>query len=79
MKFSKLVGKFEKLAGKLKKGKQIQPEKLQKLQQLLSAKKSRYKEELKSTNDPEKRKKLKNRLKVVAAQLKKSEKLSTSK
>ena len=75
MKFSRLVGKFENLVNKLDQGGSIIPEKLEKLQQLLEAKILRYKSKLAVTEDPEKRRKLETRLKVVAAQLEKSRKL----
>lgn len=75
MKFSRLVDKFESLVSKLDQGSSIIPEKLEKLQQLLEAKILRYKSKLALTEDPEKRRKLETRLKVVAAQLEKSKKL----
>ena len=75
MKFSKLVDKFENLVDKLDQGSSIIPEKLEKLQQLLEAKITRYEAKLEVTEDPEKRRKLETRLKVVAAQLEKSRKL----
>lgn len=75
MKFSRLVDKFESLVSKLDQGSIIIPEKLEKLQQLLEAKILRYKSKLALTEDPEKRRKLETRLKVVAAQLEKSKKL----
>jgi hypothetical protein len=75
MKFSRLVDKFESLVNKLDQGSSIIPEKLEKLQQLLEAKITRYETKLEATEDPEKRRKLETRLKVVAAQLKKSRKL----
>ena len=75
MKFSRLVGKFENLVKKLERGGSVIPEKLEKLQQLLDAKIARYNSKLEATGDPEKRRKLETRLKVVAAQLEKSKKL----
>ena len=75
MKFSRLTDKFESLVNKLDQGSSIIPEKLEKLQQLLEAKILRYKSKLAVTEDPEKRRKLETRLKVVAAQLEKSRKL----
>ena len=75
MKFSRLVDKFESLVNKLDHGSSIIPEKLEKLQQLLEAKITRYEAKLAATEDPDKRRKLKTRLKVVAAQLEKSRKL----
>ena len=76
MKFSELVGQAEKLVGKHEKGKRIKPEKLGKLQQMLSDKKSRYEAKLAETDDPGKRHKLETRLRVVNAQLEKSKYLS---
>jgi len=75
MKFNRLVDKFESLVNLLDEGSSIIPEKLEKLQQLLEAKILRYKSKLAVTEDPEKRRKLETRLKVVAAQLEKSRKL----
>jgi hypothetical protein len=75
MKFSRLVDKFESLVNKLDQGSSIIPEKLEKRQQLLEAKITRYEAKLAATEDPEKRRKLETRLKVVAAQLEKSRKL----
>jgi hypothetical protein len=75
MKFSRLVDKFESLVNKLDQGNSIIPEKLEKLQQLLEAKITRYEAKLAATEDPAKRRKLETRLKVVAAQLEKSRKL----
>jgi hypothetical protein len=75
MKFSRLVDKFESLVNKLDQGSSIIPEKLEKLQQLLEAKITRYEAKLEATEDPGKRRKLETRLKVVAAQLEKSRKL----
>ena len=75
MKFSRLTDKFESLVNKLDQGSSIIPEKLEKLQQLLEAKIARYEKKLAATEDPEKRKKLETRLRVVAAQLEKSKKL----
>ncbi len=75
MKFSRLVDKFESLVNKLDQGSSVIPEKLEKLQQLLEAKITRYEAKLAATEDPEKRRKLETRLKVVAAQLEKSRKL----
>ena len=75
MKFKKLVDKFESLVNKVEQGSNIKSEKLAKLQQLLDAEKSRYEAKLEVTQDPEKRRKLETRLKVVTAQLDKSKKL----
>ncbi len=76
MKFSRLVDKFENLLSKHEKGKQFKPEKLQKLQNLLDDKKSRYETKLASIEDPEKYKELETRLKVVKIQLDKLSNLS---
>ncbi len=75
MKFTKLINKFENLIGLQEQNKQIDPEKLLKLQQLLARKKSRYEEKLETTQNPDKRTKLSTRLKVVNAQLEKSKHL----
>ena len=75
MKFSELVEKAERLVGKHEQGRQIKPKKLDKLQQLLSDKKSRYEAKLAETDDPGKRQKLETRLRVVSAQLEKSKHL----
>ncbi len=69
MKFSRLVDKFEKLLRKHEQGKQFKREKLQKLQNLLDDKKSRYEAKLAEIEDPEKYKELETRLKVVTIQL----------
>lgn len=76
MKFSKLVDKVEKLVQKHKESGQVKPEKLDKLRQLLTEKKTRYQAKLDVTNDPDKRQKLETRLRVVNAQLEKSKHLS---
>ena len=78
MKFSELVEKAEKLVGKHEKGKRIKPGKLDKLQQMLSDKKSRYEAKLAETDDPGKRHKLETRLRVVSAQLEKSRQLQAT-
>lgn len=78
MKFSELVDKAEKFVGKHEKGKRIKPKKLDRLQQLLSDKKSRYEAKLAETDDPGKRHKLETRLRVVSAQLEKSQKLQAT-
>lgn len=75
MKFTKLVGKFEKLIHKHEKGDSIEVEKLTKLQQLLTDKRDRYQASLDTTEDEGKRKKLETRLRVVNAQLEKAKKL----
>jgi hypothetical protein len=78
MKFSRLINKFEMFVNKQALGKSIKPEKLDKLRQLLVDKKSRYETKLEATQDTGKRKKLETKLKVVDAQIEKSEKLSSS-
>jgi len=78
MKFSELVDKAEKLVGKHEQGKRVKPKKLDKLQQLLSDKKSRYEAKLAETDDPGKRNKLETRLRVVSAQLEKSRHLQAA-
>ena len=75
MKFSRLTSKFEKFASKFEQGSGVDPEKLEKLQQLLSDKISRYEAKLASNQIPEKQSKLETRLKVVRAQLEKSKKI----
>ena len=75
MKFTKLSQKFNKLLKKQDKGKTIKPEKLEKLQQLLNEKKSRYEEKLNTELSEEKRNSLETKLKVVMAQLDKSKQL----
>ncbi len=78
MKFSELVEKAEKLVAKHEKGKRIKPKKLDKLQQVLSEKKSRYEAKLAETDDPGKRHKLETRLRVVSAQLEKARQLQAA-
>ena len=78
MKFTKLVDKFKKLLDSHAHYGHIRAEKLEKLQQLLTDKKSRYESRLEATMDPEKRTQLETRLKVVNAQLEKSKHLQTS-
>jgi len=78
MKFSELVDKAEKLVGKHEQGKRVKPKKLDKLQQLLSDKKTRYEAKLANTDDPGKRQKLETRLRVVSAQLEKSQQLQVA-
>ena len=77
MKFSRLIGKAEKIVNSHEQGHPVEPAKLNKLQRLLGEKISRYQAKLEETDDPQKREKLQTRLKVVNAQLKKSKKLST--
>jgi len=75
MKYKKLVGKFEKLVEKHQQGHTVKPGKFDKLQGLLEAKRSRYREKLETTDDAEKRRKLETRIRVVEAQLEKSRQL----
>ena len=76
MKFSKLVGKAEKIVDKHERGKRIKPEKLDELQGLLADKIARYEAKLNDELDGGKRAKLEKRLRVVRAQLQKSRELS---
>ncbi|MCP4874879.1 MAG: hypothetical protein GY896_05295 [Gammaproteobacteria bacterium] len=78
MKFRRLVDKFEKLTRKHEQGSNIKPRKLENLQQLLEQKRSRYQAKLEATEDPDKRKNIETRLKVVDAQLEKSRQLGSS-
>ena len=75
MKFSKLIGKAKKFADRHEQGKLIDGAKLSKLQSLLNEKITRYQARLEATEDPQKREKLQTRLKVVSAQLQKSQQL----
>ena len=75
MKFSRLITRFEKLIGLSEQGQSIKPEKLLKLQQLLSDKISRYQAKLADNQDPDRQSRLETRLKVVEAQLEKSRNL----
>ncbi len=76
MKFSKLSTKFSKLLHKQEKGKTIKPEKIEKLRQLLTEKKSRFEERLSGELTDEKRDSIQTKLKVVSAQLEKLDTLS---
>ena len=78
MKFTKLVDKFKKLVDSHEQGGHITADKLERLQQLLADKKSRYEEKLETTLDSEKRTRLETRMKVVNAQLEKSKHLQSS-
>lgn len=71
MKFKKLKEKIKKVSRKRKKGKQINPKKLEKLQQLLLDKKSDYEGRLQGDLDSEKRKSLEIKLSVVNAHISK--------
>ena len=75
MKFTKLSTKFNNILKKKKKGKTINPEKIQKLRHILNEKKSHYEERLKTDISSEKRDSLESKLKVVTAQIQKSEAL----
>jgi DNA-binding transcriptional MerR regulator len=72
MKFSKLIGKAEKLVDKQEQGEPIEADKLTRLQSLLTEKLERYEAKLEETLEPHKRQKLQARLRVVKAQLQKS-------
>jgi heterodisulfide reductase subunit B len=72
MKFSRLIEKAEQFGNKVQKGRQLKPKKLTELQRLLGDKIARYEARLKEDMTKQKRSKLKTRLKVVRAQLKKS-------
>jgi hypothetical protein len=78
MKFSKLVGKAEEIVDRHKQGHPVVCSQMDKLERLLSEKILRYEAKLGETDNPQKREKLQARLKVVNAQLRKSEKLSKS-
>ena len=78
MKFTRLVDKFEKLVNKHERGRKIKSRKLAQLQQLLEDKRLRYQSRLEALEDPEKRKKLETRLRVVEAQLEKTRQLSST-
>jgi hypothetical protein len=78
MKFTKLIDKFKKLVDSHEHGGHITTEKLEKLQQLLTDKKTRYETKLETTADPEKRTRLETRMKVVNAQLEKSKNLQAN-
>ena len=78
MKFSKLIGKADKIVDKHEQGETIKAAKLTRLQSLLTDKIERYEEKLKEDLEPRKREKLQARLKVVKAQLQKSLKLTSS-
>ena len=78
MKFTRLVDKFEKLVNKHERGRKIKSRKLAQLQQLLENKRLRYQSKLDVLEDPEKRKKLETRLRVVEAQLEKTRQLPST-
>ena len=78
MKFSKLIGKAEKLVDKHDQGKPVEGAKLTRLQSLLTEKIERYEKKLAEGLEPQKQKKLQARLKVVKSQLQKSIKLTNA-
>ena len=78
MKFSRLIGKAEKLGDKHDQGEPVPAAKLTRLQSLLTDKIERYESKLKQDLDPGKRKKLQARLQVVKSQLDKSIKLTNA-
>ncbi len=75
MKFSKLSTKFSKLLKKKEKGKKIKPDKLLKLQELLNQKKSKFEKRLNEDLSAEQRTSLESKLKVVSAQIAKTQAL----
>ena len=75
VKLKRLIDKIEKFVSYSEKGKDINSEKLLKLQQLLADKKLRYEAKLANNQDSEKQSKLQARLRVVNAQLEKSKNL----
>ena len=75
MKFTKLIEKIENLVKRQEKGKRVEPDKLKKLQQLLRKKQSRYREKLVAIDTTEKRKALETKLRVVDAQIAKTQEL----
>jgi hypothetical protein len=77
MKFSRLIGKAEKIVDSHEQGHPVDSAKLGKLQRLLGEKISAYEARLGDTDDPQKREKLQTRLRVVNAQLQKSRQLTT--
>ena len=78
MKFSRWIEKAEKLTDRVKQGRRVKPKKLAELQRLLSEKIARYEARLKDDMVEQKRNKLETRLKVVRAQLLKSERLGAT-
>ncbi|MDC1286374.1 hypothetical protein N8198_00655 [Gammaproteobacteria bacterium] len=78
MKFSRLIGKAEKLVDKHEQGKPVEATKLTRLQGLLNDKIERYEAKLQETMEPPRREKLQARLKVVKSQLQKSINLTKS-
>ena len=78
MKFSRLIERTEEYADRVRQGRRIKPEKLAELQGLLIDKIARYEARLGDDITELKRDKLETRLKVVRAQLHKSEQLATT-
>ncbi|MCG6890778.1 MAG: hypothetical protein LJE92_14425 [Gammaproteobacteria bacterium] len=78
MKFSRLIDKVEKIADKYQQGDQVDSQKLTELQSLLGDKIARYQARLEEDMSEQKRDKLETRLKVVRAQLQKSQDLKKS-
>jgi len=72
MKFSRLIGKTEKIAEKYERGRRIKPDQLAELQHLLNEKIARYESRLKADTEVKDRAKLQKRLRVVRAQLQKT-------
>lgn len=78
MKFSKLIDKVEKFTEKKDQGQHVKPKKLTELQELLNEKVTRYEAKLEEDLSARQREKMETRLKVVKAQLKKSNDLANS-
>jgi hypothetical protein len=78
MKFSRLIGKAEKIVEKAQQGKRVKSKKLAELQALLVDKIARYEARLEQDQSEQNREKLGTRLKVVKAQLQKSKALAAS-
>ena len=78
MKFSRLIEEAEQFRDKVRQGRQLKPKRLTELQRLLGDKIARYEARLEEDMTKQKRSKLKTRLKVVRAQLKKSKQLSAT-
>lgn len=76
MKFTELSTKFNKLLKKQEKGKKLKPKKLEKLQELLEAKKLSFEEKLKADISNEKRTAVQSKLNVVKAQIAKAKELN---
>lgn len=78
MKFSRLIGKAEKLVDIHEQGEPIEAARLTRLQSLLTDKIESYEAKLEETLEPHKRQKLQARLQVVKSQLQKSINLTNS-